>query len=375
MRICFFGTYEQDFVRHRTLINGLRETGWEVQECHVPLWEQERNKTGRYLKTFSLARHGLALVVAYFRLLFKYFFTVRPYDVLLVGYIGHLDIPLAWLLTRFPRRPLVFSPLISLFDTLVYDRKSFSEQSLMSRFLRWLDRWTCNRSDLILLDTEAHITYFVDTFLLPRDKFVRVFVGAERHALLPHTDQPKKVFRVVFLGKFTPLHGLEVMIEAAHLLRSEPTIAFHFVGSGQLSEQIRSFAADRALPNVTFLDWVEYDEIPAYLAQMDVCLGIFGVSNKARRVIPSKVFLALSLGKPLITADTPAIRELLTDGESAFLCEPGNPKALSQLILHAREEREQLDRIAATGHRVYLEYASEEQIGRIAGEAIGRLKR
>lgn len=375
MRVCFFGTYEQDFVRNRTLVNGLRQIGWEVQECHVPLWEQERNKTGKYLKTFSLALRGLMLVVAYCRLLFQYFITVRSYDILLVGYIGHLDIPLAWLLTRFPRRPLVFSPLISLYDTLVDDRNAFSEQSLMSRFLRWLDRWACNRSDLILLDTEAHITYFVDTFELPRDKFVRVFVGAERQTLLPHPEQREQVFRVVFLGKFTPLHGLEVMIEAARLLRTEPAIAFHFIGSGQLTEQIRSFASRQALPNVNFLDWVEYEQIPAYLAQMDVCLGIFGTSGKARRVIPSKVFLALALGKPIITADTPAIRELLTDGESALLCEPGNPEALSKRILHACQEREQLERIAETGHRAYLAYASEEQIGCVAGEAMRRLKK
>ena len=375
MRVCFFGTYEQDFVRNRTLVNGLRQIGWEVQECHVPLWEQERNKTGKYLKTFSLALRGLMLVVAYCRLLFQYFITVRSYDILLVGYIGHLDIPLAWLLTRFPRRPLVFSPLISLYDTLVDDRNAFSEQSLMSRFLRWLDRWACNRSDLILLDTEAHITYFVDTFELPRDKFVRVFVGAERQTLLPHPEQREQVFRVVFLGKFTPLHGLEVMIEAARLLRTEPAIAFHFIGSGQLTEQIRSFASRQALPNVNFLDWVEYEQIPAYLAQMDVCLGIFGTSGKARRVIPSKGFLALALGKPIITADTPAIRELLTDGESALLCEPGNPEALSKRILHACQEREQLERIAETGHRAYLAYASEEQIGCVAGEAMRRLKK
>lgn len=374
MRVCFFGTYEQNYVRNLTLIEGLRLQGWDVQECHVPVWENERNKTGKYLKTFSLVLRGLMLVVAYMRLLFQYFFTVRPYDVLLVGYIGHLDIPLAWLLTRIPRRPLVFSPLISLYDTLIDDRQVFSRLSLMGRFLKWLDRWACNRSDLVLLDTEAHIRYFSDTFDLPHEKFVRVFVGSYGLQSVPRPPvSENEPFRVVFLGKFTPLHGLDVMIRAAVLLKEEPGVEFHFVGSGQLSGEVHASVGQLALPNVHFIDWIAYEKIPEFMARMDACLGIFGTSGKALRVIPSKVFLALSLGKPVITADTPAIRELLTHGETAFLCEPGNPAALSETILQARRNRHLLDSIGRTGYRLYLQQTSVACIGPVVTTAIEKL--
>ena len=376
-RICFFGTYERDYLRNRTLIEGLRRSGWQVRECHTPLWEKERNKTGRYLGPFSLILRAIELRLAHLRLFFKYIFTVGKYDIMVVGYIGQLDMPLAWLLTRLPRRPLVFSPLISLYDTLVNDRRSFAEGTLISRFLRWLDRWTCARADLVLLDTDAHIDYFVDTFSLPRRRFARVFVGAVEPDVNGDPASRKLVedtkFQVVFIGKFTPLHGLPFMLEAAQRLRDEPDIVFHFIGSGQLSDEMHETARRLALDNVRFTDWVPYENIPRYLRGPGVCLGIFGTTEKAARVIPGKVFVALAMGKAVITADSPAIRELLTDGENAVLCRRGDPDALASVIRRLYEDRDLLEQIAEGGHRVFRERASVEQVGRSASAVLEKL--
>ena len=412
-RICFFGTYERDYPRNRTLAEGLKRAGWQVLECHVPLWEKERDKTGRYLGPFSLVLRAVELKLACLRLLLKYVFTVGRYEVMLVGYIGHFDMPLAWLLTRFPRRPLVFSPLISLYDTLVDDRRSVAEGSAMSRFLRWLDRQACAKADLVLLDTEAHIDYFAQAFNLPRKRFARVFVGAvepdapedangegayggtpsEAAAAKEGPDAPEDMngevvngpdasggpfsedapFRVLFIGKFTPLHGLPFMVEAANRLKDVPDIVFHFVGSGQMSDEIHDTVRRLNLENVRFTDWIPYEQLHRFLQGWGVCLGIFGTSDKAARVIPGKVFVALSAGKAVITADSPAVRELLTDGENAVLCRRGDPEALAGAIRRLHGDRELLRRIAEGGSRVFRDHASTEQIGRSASEVLEKL--
>ena len=49
-------------------------------------------------------------------------------------------------------------------------------------------------------------------------------------------------------------------------------------------------------------------------------------------MIPNKAYHALACGAPLITADTPAARELLRDEENALLVPPGDPAALAEAM-------------------------------------------
>ena len=90
-------------------------------------------------------------------------------------------------------------------------------------------------------------------------------------------------------------------------------------------------------------------------------------------MIPGKVFVALSAGKAVITADSPAIQELLADGESALLCGRGDPEALAGAIRRLHGDRELLRKIAEGGHRVFRDHASTEQIGRTASIVLEKL--
>src|SRR5262249_26539393 len=87
-------------------------------------------------------------------------------------------------------------------------------------------------------------------------------------------------------------------------------------------------AAAWGLANVRFArEWMIEDALVArYVAPAHVCLGIFGASRKAARVLPTKALLALAVGRPLVTRDSPAARESLVDGEHAPLCLRGRAR-------------------------------------------------
>ena len=81
-------------------------------------------------------------------------------------------------------------------------------------------------------------------------------------------------------------------------------------------------------------------------------------------MIPNKAFQALACATPLVTADTPAARELLVDGESALLVPPGDAQALADALRRLASDDALRARIAAGGLAAYRRQASEEVLGR-----------
>jgi glycosyltransferase involved in cell wall biosynthesis len=80
-------------------------------------------------------------------------------------------------------------------------------------------------------------------------------------------------------------------------------------------------------------------------------------------VIPNKAFQALACGTPLVTADTPAARELLTDGENALLVPPADATALAAAIRRLADDPALAHRLADAGRATYEARASEEVLG------------
>jgi glycosyltransferase involved in cell wall biosynthesis len=376
MRVLYFGTYStgEGYPRNNVIIRALKKSGIDVVECHEPLWRGPEEKVAGVRMGVGLIKFFPRLLLAYLLLMGK-FFRIRRYDLIIVGYSGHIDIFLAKLLNIFKRKPLVFDAFLSLYDTAVLDRKIVKAGSFMARILWWIDKVSCASSDLVLLDTYEHITFFVDTFQLPRQKFSRVFAGTENEFLVNDSREAAgkgEEFRVLFFGTYIPLHGIETIVKTAQLLQDEEDIHFLFIGKGQLLPDIRNLAESLGVNNITFIEqWVSPVELKHHIHNASVCLGIFGETGKAKRVIPLKVYGCLSQGKALITGDTPAARELLRDKESGLLVPLGDPASLANAILKLKKDKNLLERIGREALKLFKKRCSIEVIG---GELAGTLE-
>jgi glycosyltransferase involved in cell wall biosynthesis len=268
----------------------------------------------------------------------------------IVGYPGQVDIPAARRAAR--GAPVVFNALVSLSDTLVTDRGRFSDHSLPARTLRLIDRAALRAADVVVADTDANARFLER--LAGIEHVETCFVGAEDDVFNP-TWRPASFTHALFVGKLIPLHGIDTILAAARLT---PELPFRIVGSGQLD----SLLDDRP-DNVEWVPWVEYRELRDEHSRAGVALGIFGTSSKAARVIPNKAFQALACGAPLVTADTPAARELLTDGKDALLVPPAEPAALAAALRRLAADDEFRTRLGFDGIGTYLMRASEGVLG------------
>jgi len=342
VKVLYFGTYERHYPRNAQVVSCLRRAGVDVIECNRAVWEGRENWQLGFRQALRVARAELSLARI----------ENSEVDAVVVGYPGHADVPVARRVAA--GRPVVFNPLVSLYDTLVEDRGRFRRRSLAARMLRSVDRFAFSRATLVVADTEAHAAYFAEQFGLPHERLATCFVGAEDGLFRPGPAATGP-FHALFVGKLIPLHGLETILAAARLASEIP---FRIVGSGQLEAALASRSS-----NVEWVPWVEYESLPGAYHAAGCALGIFGVGEKAARVIPNKAFQALACGRPLVTADTPAARELLTDGESALLVPPGDPEALATAVRRLALDRDVAARLAERGLAAYRERASEAVLG------------
>jgi glycosyltransferase involved in cell wall biosynthesis len=372
-RICFFGTYNREYTVTQLLLQACRGAGIEVIECHRPLWEQTRHKQAAYFGARSLLR----LMVAYVRqalALARAHRALGTVPLYVVGFNGQLDcLLLRWLLRRQPA-PIVFAPLVTLTETLVDDRAVFDARSLRARLARWLDRASLTAATGVVIDADAHRQYLIQTFGLRPERVSTWYIGADASVFKPApiSDRRGRV-QVLFYGSFLPLHGVQTILAAATLLRDESAIEFRLVGDGPLHADSLAYVRNAGLRQIDFHDWVAFDALGELVAAADICLGVFGMTPKARMVIPNKVFQAAIVGRPIITADTPAVREVFTHGETAWLCAPGDPDALAHGIRTLAGDAGLRDRLGRQAAALVAARFSAEAQGRRLAEILSRV--
>jgi len=342
MKVCFFGSYiGKEY-------NMLIKKNLELQ--NVEIIECQENVKGIF-----------SLLIAYPKLFFKH--IKMDYDVMIVPWRGVMTIPLAKLISK---GPIVYFAFISIYDTLVNDRKLIKPKSLKAKFLHFVDKKACKIADIIILDSFGEIDYFVDEFDIERSKFRRLFLGADETKFPP--QKPKKTnekFIFLYFGKFIPLHGVDVIIKAAKILANYSDIVFKLCGEGQTKPEMEKLVQKNRLKNVEFLGFVTQEKLLENIKKSDACAGIYSQGNKAMKVITNKIFQVLASHRTLITMDSNGIKEIqVANQKNCILIPPNNPQALADAILFLKNNPAKREEMASEGHRLFLDNYSMRNLGK-----------
>lgn len=328
MKVLYWGTYDKTVPRNQIIINGLTQNGVEVQELNARVWDGI-NFSGSSLKRAVKLLMGYTLT--YPQLIWKFLRADKP-DVVFVGYMGLFDVVVLWPLAKLKSVPIYWDVFISIYDTTVIDRKLLKVGSFLAKCLYAFEWLALRCADKVMMDTKTHAEYLCELYSLSEDKALDVPVGAD--GLVFKYEVPAPVtdkLEVLFYGSMIPLHGVEVILEAAGVLKNE-NVRWSIVGSGQEQKLVEDFVEANPEIDLEWTKWLGLDELVAKIHASHVCLGIFGTTGKASRVVPNKLYQALLCGRPVITMASPAVEELADDVRS-YVHLANGPDELAKAIM------------------------------------------
>lgn len=335
--VLFFGTYDERLhPRIQVLREGVAAHGGAVTVLNEPLGIGTAQRIEMLRSPARFARFAVVMARRWLRLVRRARRLPRRPDVVIVGYLGHFDVRLARLCFR--RSTIVVDHLVGLSDT-ARDRR-LDGRRLVTRLLEAADRQAMAAADVVVFDTAEHRDHLgADApcgIVVPVGAPAQYFVAGDARSR-PRGD----VLSVLFFGLFTPLQGATTIGRAISLLHDEPGVQFTIVGDGQ--DRAAAHEAAELNRNVTWVPWVEPDEVPALVSRHDVCLGIFGTTPKALRVVPNKVYQGLAAGAAIVTSDTPSQRRVL--GSAAVYVPAGDADALAAALRDLRRDTARLERL------------------------------
>lgn len=194
---------------------------------------------------------------------------------------------------------------------------------------------------------------------LPPDALVFPVPNAVSRRYFGVERDPSPDGRLVFVGALTPLKCPMDLVRAHHaLVHDHPRLVTHFCGP------IEDAAYARALRSATDGDlsvvWegVVPPERVADLLRTATALVLPSMQEN----VPMVVAEAMAAGVPVVATRVGGVPEMLDDGRSGLLFEPGDPGALRGRLAELLGDREGAARIAAEARRVARERYSPEAV-------------
>jgi glycosyltransferase involved in cell wall biosynthesis len=304
--------------------------------------------------------------------LLKLRFFQRP-DVYVLTFRGYETLPLLLLLKG--RKPLIFDEFINAAEYLAEHNK-LRPDSRTGKVFRWWYGSLLRRCRVILADTEAHADYSSELCGVPRDRYLALPVAADETLFRPRpaVRPASPAFTVFYYGNgMTPLHGLQLVLDAAVMLKDNARIRFNVVGGKLRAEQACATAVEQGA-RLTYEAWIPFEEIAKRASAAGLCLGgPFGKTLQSQFVITGKTYQFLAAGAPVLVGAN-KVSGLFKDKANCLLVPQHDAEGIRQAILWASTHPEELTEIGHAGRALYETHFSQNVINRQLAILVEKLR-
>lgn len=152
-------------------------------------------------------------------------------------------------------------------------------------------------------------------------------------AIQPIDNAARKPY-FLFFGRLSREKGVDILLEAyASVLENLPCdMSLVIVGDGPERDALGSLAIERGISDhIRFVGFQTGEALRGYVERASLAI----VSSRCRENYPYSIMEAFAYGTPVIGTRIGGIPELVSDGETGFLCECGSPASLAEAMIRA----------------------------------------
>ena len=243
--------------------------------------------------------------------------------------------PTAWLLARLKGVPFLLE-VRDLWPAFAVAVGVLHNKTLI-RLSEWLERFLYKHANQVMVNSPGFLAHVKargagEVALIPNGADPAMFDPESDGAAFRQAQGLTDEFVVLYAGAHGLSNDLDVVLDAAALLKDQPGLRIVLLGDGKEKPRLQARAAEMGLDKVLFLPPLPKTKMAEALAAADACLAILKPIELYKTTYPNKVFDYMAAGRPVILAIDGVIREVVEEAEAGVFAQPGDPEALAAAI-------------------------------------------
>jgi glycosyltransferase involved in cell wall biosynthesis len=217
-------------------------------------------------------------------------------------------------------------------STLITGQAKGIVKNIKARFPNKTVYWLPNGVDLSFYNPDKITTQWREQHGFSQEDFIILYAGILGHA-----------------------QALEIIVNAAELTKAQPAIKWVLLGSGPEKEKLLAMQQQKQLTNIYFYPPVPKSLMPEVLKAVDASLVPLKKIDLFLGAIPSKVFEAMAMKKPLLLGVAGESKELfIDDGKAGLAFTPEDEMDLVKNALYLYNNKAEAVNLGENG-RNYVE--------------------
>lgn len=232
------------------------------------------------------------------------------------------------------------------------------KKGVVIRLLEWVERKAYRNADAIVAVTDSFVPHIAKRGGGPiavikngvNLSFFREGDSAAAEKLRGEFGLRDR-FVAAYVGTHGIAHGLDTVLDAAERLRDDPRIVFLLVGEGAERQRLMRVAEARGLDNVRIVGQRPKSDMPAIWQLTDASLVLLRRVDAFKSVLPSKMFEAMAMRRPMILGVEGEARALLDDAGAGIGIVPEDAEGLAEAVRRLADDAPLARAMGESGRR------------------------